>query len=124
MPLEKLEAVFRLMVDEQRFIALAQWQRDLAERLSSLKGRDGEDNPTFKARCREMEQEQRQIREAFDTLLNDIDDHIQRLPNDVDLAKLRESAIKFRKRRARQRRCRSHGRSRIGLDRICSYTRL
>jgi DNA repair exonuclease SbcCD ATPase subunit len=95
MPLEKLEAVFRLLVDEQRFIALAQWQRDLAERLSSLKGRDNEDNPALKARCREMEQEQRQIQEALDALLNDIDDHVQRLPNDVDLAELRQTAANF-----------------------------
>ena len=95
MPLEKLEAVFRLMVDEQRFIALAQWQRDLAERLSSLKGRDGEDNPTLKARLREMEQEQRQIREELGTFLSDIDDHVQRLPNDADMDELRQSAAQF-----------------------------
>ncbi len=95
MPLEKLEAVFRLMVDEQRFIALAQWQRDLAERLSSLKGRDGEDNPTLKARLREMEQEQRQIREALGTFLSDIEEHVQRLPNDSDMEELRQSATQF-----------------------------
>jgi hypothetical protein len=95
MPLEKLEAVLRLMVDEQRFIALAQWQRDLAERLSSLKGRDGEDNPTRKARLREMEQEQRQIREALGTFLSDIEEHVQRLPNDADMEELRQSAAQF-----------------------------
>jgi hypothetical protein len=95
MPLEKLEAVFRMMVDEQRFIALAQWQRDLAERLSSLKGRDGQDDPALKARLREMEQEQRQIREALGTLLSDVEDHVERLPNADDLEELRQSAAKF-----------------------------
>ena len=95
MPLEQLEAVFRLLVDEQRFIALAQWQRDLADRLSSLKGRDGEDNPALKARCREMEETQREIREALATLLIDIDDHIERLPNEPDLDRLRRTAADF-----------------------------
>ncbi|MGD0517904.1 MAG: hypothetical protein ABSA26_10255 [Thermoguttaceae bacterium] len=95
MPLEKLEAVFRLMVDERRFIALAQWQRDLAERLSSLKGRDGQDDPALKARLREMEQEQRQIREALGTLLSDIEEHVERLPNADDLEELRQSAAQF-----------------------------
>ena len=37
-PLEFLEAVFPVLVDQQRFVALAQWQRDLAERLASLRG--------------------------------------------------------------------------------------
>jgi hypothetical protein len=97
MPLDKLEAVFRLMVDEQRFIAVAQWQRDLAERLSSLKGRDGEDDPKLKARCREMEQEQRQIGDALNALLGDIDDHVQRLPDTLDLDELRRSAAEFTK---------------------------
>ena len=52
-PLEYLEAVFPLIVDQERFVMLVLWQQDLAERLSSLKGRDGEDSPSAKARMRE-----------------------------------------------------------------------
>ena len=44
---------------------LAHWQQDLAERLASLKGHDGEDNPALKARMRDLEQEQKQIRDAL-----------------------------------------------------------
>ena len=48
-PLEYFEAVFPLMADQQRFVMLVLWQQDLAERLASLKGRDGKDNPALKA---------------------------------------------------------------------------
>ena len=50
-PLELLEAVIPLLADQQRFVQLALWQRDLAERLASLKGKEGKDNPALKAAC-------------------------------------------------------------------------
>ena len=64
---------------------LAQWQQDLAERLASLKGRDGEDNPALKARMRDLEQEQRQIRDALAKLLDDIQEHSEKLPDKPEL---------------------------------------
>ena len=79
-PMEFLAAVFPLLADQQRFIMLAQWQQDLAERLASLKGRDGEDDPALKARMRDLEQEQRQIREALAVFLDDMQEHIDKLP--------------------------------------------
>jgi hypothetical protein len=94
-PMEHMEAVFPLMVDQSRFVLLVLRQKDLAERMASLKGHDGEDNPTLKARMRDLEHEQGQIREELDQLLNDIEDHATRLPNSPDLDKLRETALKF-----------------------------
>ena len=44
------EAILPLLADQQRFVQLALWQRDLAERLASLKGKEGKDNPALKAR--------------------------------------------------------------------------
>ena len=64
-PMEMLAGVLPLLADQQRFVMLALWQQDLAERLASLKGRDGEDDPAMKARMRDLEEEQRQIRDAL-----------------------------------------------------------
>ncbi len=94
-PLEHLELVFPLLVDQSRFAVLVMRQKDLAERLSSLTGRDGEDNPALKARMRELEQEQAQIRGALTVLLDDIDDHLEQLPEEPQFEKLRESAMAF-----------------------------
>ena len=93
--MELLEVVFPLLVNQQRFIVLAQRQEDLADRMSSLKGHDGEDDPALKTRMRNLEHEQRQIRLALDELLGDIEDHATRLPERPELKKLRETALKF-----------------------------
>lgn len=94
-PLEFLEAVFPLLIDQQRFVMLAQWQRDLAERLASLKGQDGKDDPAAKARMRDLEQEQRQIADALAELLDDIQNHSEKLPEIKDLDTLRQTAQQF-----------------------------
>ena len=94
-PIEYFEAVFPLLADQERFIMLAQWQQDFAQRLASLKGRDGEDNPALKARIRELEQEQRQIHESLTKLLEDIEDHSEKLPDRPELAELRRTAKEF-----------------------------
>ncbi|NQU21751.1 MAG: hypothetical protein HQ567_10745 [Candidatus Nealsonbacteria bacterium] len=94
-PLEHLELVFPLLVDQSRFTVLVMRQKDLAERLASLRGRDGEDNPVLKARMRELEQEQAQIRGALTDLLDDIDDHVEQLPEKPEFEKLRETATQF-----------------------------
>ncbi len=94
-PLEYFEAVFPLLADQQRFVMLVLWQRDFAERLASLKGRDGQDNPALKARMRDLEEEQGQIRETLAKLLDDIQEHAERLPENPKLATLRRTAEKF-----------------------------
>jgi hypothetical protein len=94
-PMELLEVVFPLLIDQQRFVVLAMRQQDLAERMANLKGRDGEDDPALKTRMRDMEHEQRQIHAALDELLGDIEDHATRLPERPELQKLRETALKF-----------------------------
>ncbi len=94
-PMELLEAVFPLLVDQQRFIVLAMRQEDLAQRMESLKGHDGEDDPALKTRMRDLEHEQGKIREELDALLGDIEDHATRLPEKPELQKLRETAMQF-----------------------------
>ncbi len=95
LPLEQLAAVFPLIADQSRFVMLALHQQDLAERLAALEGRDGEDNPALKTRMRDLEEEQRQLREQLGELLDDIEDHIQQVPDEPEFDKLRETARKF-----------------------------
>ncbi len=94
-PLDALDRIFPLIEDQSRFEELYRQQRDLAERLASLKGHDHQDNPAEKARMRDLENQQRRIRESLDQLLGDIEDHVQQLPDDKALDGLRESAKKF-----------------------------
>jgi hypothetical protein len=94
-PMELLEAVFPLIIDQQRFIVLAMRQEDLAQRMATLKGHDGDDDPALKTRMRDLEHEQRQIRLELDNLLGDIEDHATRLPERPEFKKLRETALKF-----------------------------
>jgi hypothetical protein len=94
-PMEILAGVMPLMADQQRFVTLVLWQQDLAERLSSLKGRDGQDDPAMKARVRDLEQEQRQIRDALAAFLDNMQEHIDKLPDKKELKQLRDTAQKF-----------------------------
>jgi hypothetical protein len=95
MPMERLAAIVPLAIDQNRFLMIVLHQKDLAERLASLKGRDREDNPGLKARMRELEAEQRSVREALAALLTDIEEHAKKLPDEEHLAKLRETALQF-----------------------------
>jgi hypothetical protein len=95
MPLEQLELVFPLIADQARFVQIVRRQRDLAERLAALKGRDAGDDPALKARMRDLDEEQREVREDLDTLLKDIEDHVQLLPEDEQFERLRETATEF-----------------------------
>jgi hypothetical protein len=95
LPLDLLAAVFPLLADQSRFVMLVLHQQDLAERLAALKGHDNEDNPALKSRMRDLEQEQRQIRESLGTLLDDIEDHVKKLPEEPQFEKLRETAVQF-----------------------------
>lgn len=94
-PLELLEQLYPLIEDQARFVELYEQQRDLAERLAALKGHDREDNPLEKARMRDLEAQQRRLREQLSQLLDDIDDHVKRLPEDSQLDELRTSAREF-----------------------------
>ncbi len=94
-PLEHLEKIYPLIEDQARFVAIYQQQRHLAERLASLKGRDHEDDPQQKSRMRSLEAEQRRLREELSNLLDDIESHANRLPDDEKLDDLRVSALKF-----------------------------
>jgi hypothetical protein len=96
-PLDHLAKVFPLMEDQARFVELYQRQRDLEERMKSLRGQDGQDNPLTKARMRDLEDEQRQLRDDLKGLLDDIESHIQELPDDPKVDDLRKTATAFAK---------------------------
>ncbi|HPD30128.1 MAG TPA: hypothetical protein PLL20_09050 [Phycisphaerae bacterium] len=96
-PIEHLAKIFPLLEDEARYLNLYARQRDLAERLASLKGRDNEDDPELKARMRDLEAEQQRLREDLRELLDDIEDHVAQLPEDERLDEFREMASKFAK---------------------------
>ena len=70
-------------------------QRSLASRLESLKDKDAGDDPRLKARMRDLEDEQRELREELAELLDDIDDHITRLPDDPKFDDLATTAREF-----------------------------
>lgn len=95
-PMQHLEKIFPLKEDEARFTELYQRQRDLADRMHSL-AQDGTagDDPQKKSRMRDLEAEQRKLREAMADLLNDIEDHVAALPDDPQLDDLRETSKKF-----------------------------
>lgn len=94
-PLETLAAVARIAQDESRFVELYRRQRDLADRLESLKGKDQVDDPSVKSRMRDLEEEQRRIRIDLEELLNDIEQHAAQLPDDESLDELRNTATEF-----------------------------
>ena len=94
-PLEHLAKIFPLKEDEARFADLYLRQRDLAERMAALKAKAGDD-PGSKARMRDLENEQRQLREELRDLLDDIDSHVAALPEDRrELDDLRKTATEF-----------------------------
>ena len=94
-PLELLALILPLKQDENRFVELVLHQKDLADRLSSLKDRDKEDDPAVKARMRELEDEQREIQEALNSLLDDIEEHAKALPDTEEFNKLHDTAMRF-----------------------------
>jgi hypothetical protein len=94
-PLDSLAAAYPLMEDENRFLEIYERQKDLAERLGAFRGRDQENDPSAKARMRELEAEQRQVREDLWRLLDDIEEHAAKLPNTEEMQPLREQAEAF-----------------------------
>src|SRR5262249_37200578 len=52
-------------------------------------------DPAARARMRDLRDEQEELRIALGKLLDDIEDHVAKLPNDAEFDELRESAKKF-----------------------------
>jgi hypothetical protein len=96
-PLEHLAKIFPLIEDEARFLLIHQQQKELYERLASLKEKEHADDPKDKSRMRDMEEEQRKLREELRLVLDDIDQHLLELPDDDKYDKMRESAADFAK---------------------------
>ncbi len=95
-PLDRLAQVFPLMRDEARFVALYRRQKDLADRLGSLAGKERIDDPSLAARLRDLEGEQYRIREDLENLMHDVEAHVAQLPADApELRDLRETATAF-----------------------------
>ncbi len=96
-PLEHLEKIFPLIEDEARFLLVHEQQKELAERLASLKDKDHVEDPKTKARMRDMEEEQRKLRDELRNILDDIEQHLIELPDDERLQKMKDSAADFAK---------------------------
>ena len=94
-PLEHLDRIFPLKQDEARFVELYQRQRELEQRMQSLRGQDKKDDPQLKSRMRDLEEEQAKVQQDLRDLLTDIDNHLNQLPEDQKLNDLRETARKF-----------------------------
>src|SRR5207248_1708670 len=80
-PLEHLAKIFQLKEDEARFLELYQRQRELEQRMQSLRGQEKKDEPQLKSRMRDLEEEQTQIQQDLRDLLTDIDNHVNQLPD-------------------------------------------
>jgi hypothetical protein len=94
-PLERLAQVMPLKQDESLFVQLVMKQRDLADRMKSLKNADQNSEPAIRARMRDLEEEQRKVSEQLRELLDKIDEDIARLPDDPELDDLRNTARAF-----------------------------
>jgi hypothetical protein len=96
-PLEHLAKIFPLIEDEARFLLVHEQQKELVERLDSLKDKSHVDDPGSKARMRDMEDEQRRLRDELRNILDDIEEHLIELPDDEKLQKMKDTAADFAK---------------------------
>ncbi|UUO04356.1 hypothetical protein M4951_13230 [Blastopirellula sp. J2-11] len=94
-PLEQLEQAMPILVGVARFKQLVKAQRDLAERLAAVKGKDGEDNPALKARMRDLQEEQEGLRAELDSLLTDLQEAAENLPTGERFDKMRKNVTDF-----------------------------
>ncbi len=94
-PLERLQQAMPLIIDEQRFAELAAQQRDLAQRLESLRSSAAPHEAKLQRRIAELEAEQQQLRESLGDLLDDIAAQADALPDVPDLQKLKSTAKEF-----------------------------
>ena len=93
-PLNKMQKIMPLVVDQQRFVQITSQQRDLAGRLASLRDLKKGDAPTQR-RIADLESEQSQLRQELDQLLNDIRQHAEDLPDEAELSDLKKTAVEF-----------------------------
>ena len=63
--------------------------------MAAIRTQNDTDDPQAKAHMRDLEDEQRQVREDLRQLLDDIDDHVAALPEDKRLDDLRNTAKAF-----------------------------
>ncbi|HOW69106.1 MAG TPA: hypothetical protein PKY77_00780 [Phycisphaerae bacterium] len=94
-PLEYLVAVYPLIEDEARYVALYGRQREVTTCLAALKDHERETDVATRARMRDLEVEQGRLHDALHGLLSDIEDRVAALPGDERLGKLRETAAAF-----------------------------
>jgi hypothetical protein len=94
-PLERFMQAYSLLEMQERFIALYERQRDLAERMSDLKGRDGEADPALRVRMRDLQEEQGAIKAELSALVEGIRAGAAALPDDPELDTLRRTATRF-----------------------------
>ncbi len=94
-PLQQLAQVLPLKQNEAEFTQLVLKQRELADRLNSLKNSNAESDPAERARMRELEEEQHRVREQLSDLLDRIEENANNLPDDPNLEKLRQSALEL-----------------------------
>jgi hypothetical protein len=81
-PLDRLANLFPLVEDEARFVDLWKRQNDLAERMKSVEQVNAED-PSAKARMRDLQSEQQKLRDDLRDLLADIENHAAALRLDT-----------------------------------------
>lgn len=94
-PMRTMQKVLPLLADQQRFVRLTQQQRDLAQRLNTLRANAVPDDAGLQRRIAELETEQQRWRESLDQLLDDIQTHADDLGDDPELEKLKQTAEQF-----------------------------
>lgn len=94
-PLEYLGKIVPLLLDQEKFVALYQHQKDFTQRVGGVRGQKVGDDPKLKIRMREWEAEQAQIRQGLLELLDNIKSHAAALPDDPRIDEFRKSAEKF-----------------------------
>ncbi|MFO1063021.1 MAG: hypothetical protein U0892_04010 [Pirellulales bacterium] len=96
-PLQSMQQILPLMADQQLFTELAARQRDLSERMQSLKNAD-DSQPNTQRRIAELESEQEELKQQLDSLLSDIESHAAEISaDDPELGQLKETAENFAK---------------------------
>ncbi|MEL6109327.1 MAG: hypothetical protein AAFU85_25250 [Planctomycetota bacterium] len=93
-PTSDLSKILPLAMDQQKFVALVTRQRSLATRMNALQ-EEAADSPDVARRTEQLRKEQQQLQISLDELLDEIESHVNALPNDPDLDELIETATKF-----------------------------
>ena len=92
--IDSLNQAMKLQLDEEQFESLAERQREIAERMESLRTENVDDAATER-RMAEMEAEQEELRQQLQDLVQSIREHAEQLPNDEENQGLKQSASDF-----------------------------